>query len=680
VSSFTNCRSPFCFQVALLSDQIDVQTDKISDLEKVLDDKKDVLRKTEDVLQREVIARSSLETKKLELMSDISGLKLRQAAVEKENMELRKKLESVVLSHQQHPPHMMSPQGRHQSPQSAVVDTIITLPPTGQPNQGYQQNNRYDESHQRFLPHSLRVFVFCYFRYPLICPPSSTHTTLQTFGTLPRRSRRSENHLVTSIPIETHFNQFEPSNGNGSGGWGIGSDRKLSSAHSGSAPSLNAAAAAAGEVAMTIPRSARHQSTERSVQQQYVSQVPMPAPLHQQPIATKPKGLKKILGKMRRANSGTIHDDKKSGGKDAEHSQTNANGASSGTESLRRGGFRASAGSRFAAWMGPTSSTSTSNPPPHPDINLTFRQWKVETICSWLDNLGLYMYNSEVRRHVKVGDHMLAMSNHDLENKLGIKSVLHRKKILLALQAKQLDENGSNTKCNDLPGRLDHQWVVRWLDDVGLPQYKDAFLEARVDGRVLNFLTVDDLFQLKVTNLLHHLSIKRGIQVLRQNGFSPSCLKRRASPEEKERDSLPIEVSLWSNHRVMEWLRHVDLAEYAPNLRGSGVHGGLLIFEVRFTSELFASLLSIPSSKTLLRRHLGLHFRDLIGRDVVQEKRTAEEEPQFAPLTPTAKVKPIHGKRSQFSLRRRKFSGSGMKAADEMDVEDLVCPEDEDKA
>lgn len=113
----------------------------------------------------------------------------------------------------------------------------------------------------------------------------------------------------------------------------------------------------------------------------------------------------------------------------------------------------------------------------------------------------------------------------------------------------------------------------------------------------------------KVSNLLHHLSIRRGIQVLRQNGFSPSCLKRRASPEEKERNSLPIEVSLWSNHRVMEWLRHVDLAEYAPNLRGSGVHGGLLIYEPRFTAELFASLLSIPANKTLLRRHLGLHFR-----------------------------------------------------------------------
>lgn len=39
----------------------------------------------------------------------------------------------------------------------------------------------------------------------------------------------------------------------------------------------------------------------------------------------------------------------------------------------------------------------------------------------------------------------------------------------------------------------------------------------------------------------------------------------------------PGEISQWTNHRVMEWLRSVDLAEYAPNLRGSGVHGGVMV-------------------------------------------------------------------------------------------------------
>lgn len=31
-----------------------------------------------------------------------------------------------------------------------------------------------------------------------------------------------------------------------------------------------------------------------------------------------------------------------------------------------------------------------------------------------------------------------------------------------------------------MAGRIDYQWVVRWLDDIGLPQYKDKFLEARL--------------------------------------------------------------------------------------------------------------------------------------------------------------------------------------------------------
>lgn len=29
-----------------------------------------------------------------------------------------------------------------------------------------------------------------------------------------------------------------------------------------------------------------------------------------------------------------------------------------------------------------------------------------------------------------------------------------------------------------------------WLDDIGLPQYKDQFHEARVDGRMIQYLTV----------------------------------------------------------------------------------------------------------------------------------------------------------------------------------------------
>ena len=62
----------------MLSDQIHNQTDKIVELEKTLDSKKTDLKNTENMLQIEMMNRSSLETTKLELLSEVSGLKLRQ--------------------------------------------------------------------------------------------------------------------------------------------------------------------------------------------------------------------------------------------------------------------------------------------------------------------------------------------------------------------------------------------------------------------------------------------------------------------------------------------------------------------------------------------------------------------------------------------------------------------------
>ena len=64
-----------------------------------------------------------------------------------------------------------------------------------------------------------------------------------------------------------------------------------------------------------------------------------------------------------------------------------------------------------------------------------------------------------------------------------------------------------------------------------------------------------------------------------------------------------------------------------------------MIFEPRFNAELLATLLSIPGNKTLLRRHLSLQFNELIGRHIVQEKRSAEIAPEFIPINPTIKVK-----------------------------------------
>ena len=49
------------------------------------------------------------------------------------------------------------------------------------------------------------------------------------------------------------------------------------------------------------------------------------------------------------------------------------------------------------------------------------------------------------------------------------------------------------------------------------------------------------------------------------------------STSQNQKSTNPNDIVYWTNHRVMEWLRSVDLSEYAPNLRGSGVHGALMV-------------------------------------------------------------------------------------------------------
>lgn len=107
---------------------------------------------------------------------------------------------------------------------------------------------------------------------------------------------------------------------------------------------------------------------------------------------------------------------------------------------------------------------------------------------------------------------------------------------------------------------------------------------------IILFLIQEDLLYMKINNALHHMSIRRGIEVLRTNNFNLGTLRRRPSLERSTQfssstmngsalktDSRERDVSLWTNHRVMEWLRMIDLSEYAVNLRGSGVHGALMV-------------------------------------------------------------------------------------------------------
>ncbi|XP_057266889.1 liprin-beta-2 [Pezoporus wallicus] len=344
-----------------------------------------------------------------------------------------------------------------------------------------------------------------------------------------------------------------------------------------------------------------------------------------------PKGIKKIWGKIRRTQSGNFPAD------------------DLGLAEFRRGGLRATAGPRL--------SRSKETKGQKSDYNAPFAQWSTERVCNWLEDFGLGQYVIFARQWVTSGHMLLTATPQDMEKEMGIKHPLHRKKLVLAIKS-------INAKQDEKSAQLDHIWVTRWLDDIGLPQYKDQFHEARVDGRMLQYLTVNDLLFLKVTSQLHHLSIKCAIHVLHINGFNPHCLRRR--PVEESNGS-PSEVVQWSNHRVMEWLRSVDLAEYAPNLRGSGVHGALILLEPRFNGDTLAMLLNIPPQKTLLRRHLTTNFNVLIGPEAQQEKREITESTAYTPLTTTAKVRPKKLGFSHFgNLRKKKFDEST----------DYICPMD----
>ncbi|XP_012594959.2 liprin-beta-1 isoform X6 [Microcebus murinus] len=343
----------------------------------------------------------------------------------------------------------------------------------------------------------------------------------------------------------------------------------------------------------------------------------------------KSRGIMKLFGKLRRSQSTTFNPD------DMSESE------------FKRGGTRATAGPRLG-WSRDLGQSNS-------DLDMPFAKWTKEQVCSWLVEQGLGFYLNSGKHWIISGQTLLQASQQDLEKELGIKHSLHRKKLQLALQAL-----GSEEETNH--GKLDFNWVTRWLDDIGLPQYKTQFDEGRVDGRMLHYMTVDDLLTLKVVSVLHQLSIKRAIQVLRINNFEPNCLRRRPSDENS---IAPSEVQQWTNHRVMEWLRSVDLAEYAPNLRGSGVHGGLMVLEPRFNVETMAQLLNIPPNKTLLRRHLATHFNLLIGAEAQRQKRDAMELPDYVLLTATAKVKPKKLTFSNFGNLRKKKQEDG---------EEYVCP------
>ncbi|XP_072035835.1 kazrin-like isoform X2 [Amphiura filiformis] len=234
-------------------------------------------------------------------------------------------------------------------------------------------------------------------------------------------------------------------------------------------------------------------------------------------------------------------------------------------------------------------------------------QWKASMIVSWIEvNMCLPQYSERCAENIKSGRVLLGLSDQELEQGMGIDNVLHRRKLRMAIEEQRNPADVLYPKTSE----LDHRWVSRtWINDIGLGQYSQQFDGEKIDGRVLNSLNRKDLEKhLNITRKFHQVSILHGIDLLRRVKFDKAMLaERRAQSQDIDCDPL-----VWTTQRLLKWARSIDLKEYADNLLDSGVHGALLVLEPSFDSDAMANALGIPTSKTIIRRHLTTELNGLI--------------------------------------------------------------------
>nr|XP_019944450.1 PREDICTED: kazrin isoform X6 [Paralichthys olivaceus] len=236
-------------------------------------------------------------------------------------------------------------------------------------------------------------------------------------------------------------------------------------------------------------------------------------------------------------------------------------------------------------------------------------QWRAGTVQAWLEVvMAMPMYIRTCSENIKSGKVLLGLTDEDLELGLGVSSLMHRRKLRLAIEDYRDADNGRGlSKAAD----MDHHWVAKaWLSDVGLPQYAQAFHNHLVDGRMLNSLTRRDLERhLNITKKFHQVSLQLGIELLHLLNFDKEALQaRRVQCEHQNVDPL-----VWTSHRVMKWIRDIDLKEFAESLLNSGVHGAVMVLDPTFNTDAMATALGIPNSKHMVRRHLVEEMKALIG-------------------------------------------------------------------
>ncbi|XP_077441920.1 kazrin-A isoform X2 [Vanacampus margaritifer] len=283
-------------------------------------------------------------------------------------------------------------------------------------------------------------------------------------------------------------------------------------------------------------------------------------------------------------------------------------------------------------------------------------QWRAGTVQAWLEVvMAMPMYIRTCSENVKSGKVLLGLTDEDLELGLGVTSLMHRRKLRLAIEDYREAEDGRGlSKAAD----MDHHWVAKaWLSDVGLPQYSQAFHTHLVDGRMLHSLTRRDLERhLNISKKFHQASLLLGIELLHSLNFDKDALQaRRVQCEHQNMDLL-----VWTSHRVIKWLKDIDLKEFAEGVVSSGIHGAVMVLEPSFSSDTLATTMGIPSSKHMVRRHLEEELINLLGLARADAKQDYERIVLGTPPTPLRQNSPSRSPGSasrhtddEGSLRRR---------------------------
>ncbi|KAK6321686.1 hypothetical protein J4Q44_G00086620 [Coregonus suidteri] len=176
--------------------------------------------------------------------------------------------------------------------------------------------------------------------------------------------------------------------------------------------------------------------------------------------------------------------------------------------------------------------------------NMPMSLWKAGAVQAWLEFvMAMSMYIRACSENVKSGKVLLGLTDEDLELGLGISNPMHRRKLRLAIEDYREAEAGQGP---------------------------------------------------------HQTSLLLAIQLLQLLNFDKEVLQaRRAQCEHQHQD--PV---VWTCHRVIKWIRDIDLKEYADSLHGRGVHGAVLALDPSFDADAMAKALGIPSHKHMLHRHM----------------------------------------------------------------------------